>query len=1321
MAGEPTRRPLRRLRPVVNDDTDSSTSSTSTNEERPMLRGRGVSPNPMVSDREFTPEDYRYAAEEAQWQHRLGRPWRILGTQSRFGRSHMSVHAPDPIRDSPRRVMVQRQGSDQYTEGASNPVSPLFREVASSPGMELNRPDTLQLPSQTDAYALPRQRSQTSPQRTRKRAHFRHGSFNGSASMTEGSTSALTVNGYDIYGHTNGTDSDNRAQGATRQQTGKVLRGIRRAFGRCKPKAHTKVAYRDRMSISPWEKWSTYGKFPYKMVLNMLLTFLLTMRLVMETSQFQSYIAAQHQTFRNVFTPNAGRGAMPMYTIGDVLDHIRDDVTKYFSLRENSVDHYSLFDLEGNPYPVVMTLKLFASSEDGPITVPPAEPPLQGSVGPPIPSNSTTTPPSTSAGAPWQTQSASTRTETSATSSTTLQPTSDTYSAGNVIDLHSLPVKSVKVDSTAGPAFDEAAHIRRERRRRREERLLKIYDEKMGRDPDVDNVAMEKEDLINATLLQEVNDKADMSSSWWTYDSISNFFQEDRRERRRGAPVYKKYPLGPAHPAGPFEDMDVEALRYIFDSLYGIEIDFRLRNENSGPLMAEAEFEWHVVTEYDLDSGGGQAFYILQIEKTLVHRSSDLFLYFDGLIGCLSVWSIFLVLRAIYNSYQTYKYAQRMLSKARSPNGLYWPELDWDDRLAFFKVWYVISFFADSCAVCASIWNIELSMGKLSNATQTADFGDIMQATALFMNWINLIRYFEWATEYYTLILAVRSSFFRTCRFIAATMPIFMAYAAAGVALFNGVGDDFGSLTDSSITLFALLHGDSILEVFRNLADVEGDPFQVWLGRTFLLTFCTFFITMVLNVFIFIVEDGYQMAKDAEFGGLPPPWEIEGITIDNIRLRQILSEAEAVEDGLEWLEEEGSDDDGESQEGELGADGGTDGNGNDPPGGDRVLSREESNASRASHSRSSQSDAGPEGREARQSATSLDPFEEETDEQLLQFQKPTLLKSTSDDLVPLDGSTGSVGKAVRPEGRNSFLVGSPPSNEETLQAPSTVSGATASPYSVPSEEMLKNGTELTPRTRSALAEAGEALPSRQLFEPYRPSSRPAPFKRNRTTSSGKDEADKPMFSPPGSCDHVDREARTALFLKKSPKEPPVDAHDNAGSATTSVGGHVSDFRSVKVPPSKDHRPSAPSGHGTNSSHSSSTGIASGPVSALMERQEAYIEAIQSTRQPRLGSIGFIRRNPRSLVNIADSQGPSRDISPAGGHRRRPSEAQGRRSSQGIEQSLDDMMSRYMQDMQSLQQRFLQDMQNLRRDVHSEVSSQGTRHSDSTSALPSHGL
>lgn len=69
----------------------------------------------------------------------------------------------------------------------------------------------------------------------------------------------------------------------------------------------------------------------------------------------------------------------------------------------------------------------------------------------------------------------------------------------------------------------------------------------------------------------------------------------------------------------------------------------------------------------------------------------------------------------------------------------------------------------------------------------------------------------------------------------------------------------FRNLDEAAVTLFALLTGDDIHDTFSDIID-GAYPVPI-VSRLYIYTFVTIFITSVLNVFIFIIEDSFHVAK----------------------------------------------------------------------------------------------------------------------------------------------------------------------------------------------------------------------------------------------------------------------------------------------------------------------------------------------------------------------------------------------------------------------------------------------------------------------------
>jgi len=100
----------------------------------------------------------------------------------------------------------------------------------------------------------------------------------------------------------------------------------------------------------------------------------------------------------------------------------------------------------------------------------------------------------------------------------------------------------------------------------------------------------------------------------------------------------------------------------------------------------------------------------------------------------------------------------------------------------------------------------------------------------------------------------------RVVKFVIMIMPFYFGYCMVGILVFYTEEDLFGSLWQTSRTLFALVNGDSILLVYQTLCQTSDYGYCAF-AQVYLYSFCIIFIVVVLNVFIFIIETGYEKAQ----------------------------------------------------------------------------------------------------------------------------------------------------------------------------------------------------------------------------------------------------------------------------------------------------------------------------------------------------------------------------------------------------------------------------------------------------------------------------
>ena len=90
----------------------------------------------------------------------------------------------------------------------------------------------------------------------------------------------------------------------------------------------------DKIVLSPLDQYVIYGKFPYFMVIHLLLLVFNTLQVSIIVSEFNEYFRAQEKSFVNTLIsegPKEKRDYPKMtylYSIGDIQKHLSQSVTK---------------------------------------------------------------------------------------------------------------------------------------------------------------------------------------------------------------------------------------------------------------------------------------------------------------------------------------------------------------------------------------------------------------------------------------------------------------------------------------------------------------------------------------------------------------------------------------------------------------------------------------------------------------------------------------------------------------------------------------------------------------------------------------------------------------------------------------------------------------------------------------------------------------------------------------------------------------------------------------------------------------------------------
>lgn len=80
------------------------------------------------------------------------------------------------------------------------------------------------------------------------------------------------------------------------------------------------------MTLSPWHKFIRYRRFPFKLVLALLLCLFGTLQVLLRETQVHASLEAQQDSFHNLFRPGTDSFIQTMYAIPDVIAHLNSSV-----------------------------------------------------------------------------------------------------------------------------------------------------------------------------------------------------------------------------------------------------------------------------------------------------------------------------------------------------------------------------------------------------------------------------------------------------------------------------------------------------------------------------------------------------------------------------------------------------------------------------------------------------------------------------------------------------------------------------------------------------------------------------------------------------------------------------------------------------------------------------------------------------------------------------------------------------------------------------------------------------------------------------------
>eukprot|EP01128_Nolandella_sp_AFSM9_P008975 TRINITY_DN5617_c0_g1_i1.p1 TRINITY_DN5617_c0_g1~~TRINITY_DN5617_c0_g1_i1.p1 ORF type:complete len:722 (+),score=150.40 TRINITY_DN5617_c0_g1_i1:190-2355(+) len=328
-----------------------------------------------------------------------------------------------------------------------------------------------------------------------------------------------------------------------------------------------------------------------------------------------------------------------------------------------------------------------------------------------------------------------------------------------------------------------------------------------------------------------------------------------------------KYFLTEEFSLGPFQGKSDDEIRELFSMTSDIKISLSLLDDEYLPLVGRSRFQWDIDVSYAVAGGG--LIPSISIQKSLPSGDTLLqskmswipivVLVLTAISTALNVKAMFMACivyfrsKAKYDAIPPRKLNDFFHTSGIVPKCLQWSDIPLSVRAKFFINWNLMSLIGDGFLISYGVLALFLDEGS-----PTSDTTRLLLGGAIFIQATSFTRYLEYNSKFYTLILTLKVSLPNIMRFTLSVAPFYMAYALCGIVLFSPFTSRFYSLDQTSVTLFALLNGDDIHATFDDLSENYPMP---WVSRIFLYSFVVLFITTILNIFIFIIENNYHVAK----------------------------------------------------------------------------------------------------------------------------------------------------------------------------------------------------------------------------------------------------------------------------------------------------------------------------------------------------------------------------------------------------------------------------------------------------------------------------
>ena len=335
-----------------------------------------------------------------------------------------------------------------------------------------------------------------------------------------------------------------------------------------------------------------------------------------------------------------------------------------------------------------------------------------------------------------------------------------------------------------------------------------------------------------------------------------------------GETVVTSYNLTNEYDCGPFNKFknNKEELYNYIHTIKSIKLKFILRNyelsmnNNDKNNLSRVCFQWLTESRYNFVNRGRIEYTIDSYSSFCPTHDTDLSTHpfhfqaylFVAIVIFASIHEI-LILKSLLYQIKVFTIVRNHNTRLTVNNDheiLHWELLSWSEKMAFFNIWFILGTISNTCNIvgyCLSFHEyLTYERVEFDITTQ------VLIASGCLLIWISMVQYLEGFSTYYVLITTLSRSLPKVASFLVGVLPIFLGYCLFGIAFFGLHSKNFQNMDSATVTLFSLLNGDSISDIFYELYVIN--PI---ISRVYIISFITLFIYAVLNIFIAIVEDAF--------------------------------------------------------------------------------------------------------------------------------------------------------------------------------------------------------------------------------------------------------------------------------------------------------------------------------------------------------------------------------------------------------------------------------------------------------------------------------